>query len=251
MKIAALRASISSQVLVKSFSSFRGGKHPLSHRDRPIQSRFRLRLQQSFERWKFELRFLIPSSFLSRLIGTHGENVKALQAKSNAFMNVSQSCSPDGVLEVVCDRKNLKQCFESLIPFVQNANVDINQENMELRLLIHRSLVGQIKTKLGNSADCQIITFMQLCPLSTDQVVLIKADKHNLAELVQGLADLLCQFPINDHVVYYTGSSYKSSLVDSYGGFHNEFFSDRWGGMKSKSGRKVKPVDIVVKMAIC
>uniref|UniRef100_A0A915E5M2 K Homology domain-containing protein n=1 Tax=Ditylenchus dipsaci TaxID=166011 RepID=A0A915E5M2_9BILA len=181
-----------------------------------------LGFNEALDQGKYALRLLIPTRAAGSVIGKGGENINTLSQKYEASMSVPDRNTPERVLTIVCSKESIGELFKEVIHILLQ---DQKAKN-EARMLVHQSHVGQIMGKaganvkeLGGKTKTQITIFKEICPMSTDRVVLISGAEQNIAEAVQSLINDLSAIPVKSVEHPYDPANYDPGAAHVYGGF--------------------------------
>uniref|UniRef100_A0A915EPF6 K Homology domain-containing protein n=1 Tax=Ditylenchus dipsaci TaxID=166011 RepID=A0A915EPF6_9BILA len=181
-----------------------------------------LNFNEALNQGKYALRLLIPTRAAGPVIGKGGENINSLSQKYEASMSVPDRNTPERVLTIVCSKESIGELFKEVIRILLQ---DQKAKN-EARMLVHQSHVGQIMGKaganvkeLGGITKTQITIFKEICPMSTDRVVLISGAEQNIAEAVQSLINDLSAIPVKSVEHPYDPVNYDPGAANVYGGF--------------------------------
>uniref|UniRef100_A0A915EI27 K Homology domain-containing protein n=1 Tax=Ditylenchus dipsaci TaxID=166011 RepID=A0A915EI27_9BILA len=164
-----------------------------------------LGFNEALDQGKYALRLLIPT-----------------RRQYEASMSVPDRNTPERVLTIVCSKESIGELFKEVIHILLQ---DQKAKN-EARMLVHQSHVGQIMGKaganvkeLGGKTQTQITIFKEICPMSTDRVVLISGAEQNIAEAVQSLINDLSAIPVKSVEHPYDPANYDPGTANVYGGF--------------------------------
>uniref|UniRef100_A0A915CUJ4 peptidyl-tRNA hydrolase n=1 Tax=Ditylenchus dipsaci TaxID=166011 RepID=A0A915CUJ4_9BILA len=181
-----------------------------------------LSFNEALNQGKYALRLLIPTRAAGPVIGKGGENINSLSQKYEASMSVPDRNTPERVLTIVCSKESIGELFKEVFHIILQ---DQKAKN-EARMLVHQSHVGQIMGKaganvkeLGGKTKTQITIFKEICPMSTDRVVLISGAEQNIAEAVQSLINDLSAIPVKSVEHPYDPANYDPGAANVYGGF--------------------------------
>uniref|UniRef100_A0A915DZ63 K Homology domain-containing protein n=1 Tax=Ditylenchus dipsaci TaxID=166011 RepID=A0A915DZ63_9BILA len=174
-----------------------------------------------------------PTKAAGAVIGKGGENVNALSRKYNASISVPDKRTAERVVTIVARKEDMLDCFKDVMKII------VDQERRgkpEIRVIVHQSHVGVIMGRqganvkeLGAKTKTQITIFKDVCPDSTDRVVLIVGDEENIADVVKSLIKDMADFTIRSLQRPYDAANYDPRNASLYGGIVTSGYDDDRG----------------------
>uniref|UniRef100_A0A915CKZ0 K Homology domain-containing protein n=1 Tax=Ditylenchus dipsaci TaxID=166011 RepID=A0A915CKZ0_9BILA len=171
---------------------------------------------------KYLLRLLIPTKAAGPVIGKGGENINGLSKKYDASMSVPDRNTPERVLTIVCSQESIVELFKEVIHIL----LQDSKSKPETRMVVHQSHVGQIMGRgganvkeLGEKTKTQIKICKEVCPMSTDRIVIINGQVENIIEAVDLLIKDLIAIPVKSVEHPYDPANYDPEGAYVYGGF--------------------------------
>lgn len=207
--------------------------------------------QQLDESANIELRFLVRRREAGALIGKRGSNIKRLRDtfRSSMFSIPDTGNGPERVVCINTNERHMEAILSDLSQLLMEKSAE-NDEQIELKLLIHSShagsiigLGGQSIKKLRNvslqplhchSQPCSsanpnndhlqdskaaIKIYEMCCPLSNERVCAIKAKPSVVVATIKLIHSILAENPIKGTVKPYDALHVDLELVDKYGGY--------------------------------
>ena len=138
---------------------------------------------------KLEVRLLIPSKAAGSIIGKGGANIQKLRTDNNAAVRIPDCPGPERVMSVEGDDADtLLAVIEQSLPLMteeavsnrRHSTSNSNNSQLEVRLLIHQSIVGGVIGKGGTQikeirekSGANIKVYQTAAPQSTDRCVTV------------------------------------------------------------------------------
>lgn len=198
---------------------------------------------------KIEVRLLIQSWISGSIIGKGGENIKRLRSTYQAHISLPDSRGPERLVLITSEIGKVCEALEDIIPTLTK---QLNrtgggmgggdEDEHELRLLIHQGFAGKIIGKGGltiknlrEQTGSLVKIFVELCPKSSDRVVQIVGSPFQISNCVHAIYELILDQPVKGTTSHYNPDNHNISMASKYGGFDE----DRGGGSgKNKIGRE-------------
>ncbi|XP_072942740.1 heterogeneous nuclear ribonucleoprotein K [Epargyreus clarus] len=173
-----------------------------------------------------EATFLIPSKVAGSIIGKAGSNISKLRSEYKASITVPDCPGPERVLSISADVDTVTEILKQILPCLADAGLKGNNEDFDVRLLIHQSRAGCVIGKGGakikelrEKTGARLKIFSNLAPQSTERVVQLVGKLDAVVEGVREVLHLINQVPIKGSIQNYDPHNYDDFYADEYGGF--------------------------------
>ncbi|PAV67751.1 hypothetical protein WR25_04248 [Diploscapter pachys] len=186
---------------------------------------------------RFELRLLVSGKAAGAVIGKGGENIKRLRSEFDSQISVPDSNAPERVVTVVAAIDNVVKIVEQMLDRLDEPqHAGEKGEKAEIRILVHQShagaLIGRSGSKikeLRDKCNIRLKVFQQVCPNSTDRIVIVTGEPENCINALKHIVDDLKELPIKGPISQYNPQYYNMHDAFEYGGYQS-------GGMMGGGG---------------
>ena len=192
---------------------------------------------------KFELRILLPNRCAGAIIGKGGEYIKAIRDKFEASLTVPDRSTAERVLNIVARQEVVVDCFKEVLVKLAELQENQKRDELDVRMLIHQSHAGGVIGRGGSKikefreqTGVNLKVFQEVCPYSTDRVVLISGSIEKIPIALQAIIDFIKEIPVKGIQKPYDASNYDPRMAYDYGGFEMPG-GGRFGGGGSRGGR--------------
>lgn len=208
------------------------------------QSGTRKRFRGSDFSGKFESRILLASRVAGSLIGRGGANIKKLRAINDSSIRIPDSPGPERLMTILGDDRDaiiavLEECLplmsEEVVYGGRGAEVP-EEANVEIRLLIHASIVGGVIGRGGEKIrdirkECGVgVKVMQECaPQSTDRCVSVSGLNTKVIQAIGEIYQVVADTEIRGEDEPYDPINFDPAYASNYGGFGEEDEFDSYG----------------------
>ncbi|KAM3960352.1 LOW QUALITY PROTEIN: heterogeneous nuclear ribonucleoprotein K-like [Aphomia sociella] len=174
-----------------------------------------------------EVTFLIPSKVAGSIIGKGGANISKLRNQYKASITVPDCPGPERVLSITAsDIDTILEIVKEILPNLADGGPKGNNDDLDVRLLIHQSRAGCVIGKAGSKikelrekTGARLKIFSNHAPQSTERVVQLVGKADAAAAGVREVLELIRQVPIKGVVQNYDPHNYDDFYADEYGGF--------------------------------
>lgn len=174
-----------------------------------------------------EITFLIPSKVAGSIIGKGGTNISKLRNQYKASITVPDCPGPERVLSITApDVDTILEIVKDILPCLADGGPKSNNEDLDVRLLIHQSRAGCVIGKAGakikelrEKTGARLKIFSNPAPQSTERVVQLVGKADAVAAGIREVLDLIRQVPIKGQILNYDPHNYDDFYADEYGGF--------------------------------
>lgn len=204
---------------------------------------------------KFEVRLLVPSKCAGSIIGKGGQNIQKLRTEFNANIRVPDCPGPERVMTVQADTPDIiANVLEQTVPVLteeatrgaaaggKNASAEIPPVSigpegsvLEVRLLIHQSIVGGIIGRAGfkikeirDASGANIKVYQTCAPQSTDRCVAVHGTLQKIILALKEVFDVISNTEIKGVDQPYDPINFDGYYATEYGGYGSEL--DVYGG---------------------
>ena len=206
---------------------------------------------------KYEVRLLIPSKVAGSIIGKAGANIQKLRSDNNASVRVPDCPGPERVMTIEADNDStLVAVIEQSLPLMTDeavshrrntgnnaAGSNSNEAHLEVRLLVHQSVVGGIIGKGGSkikeirdASGANIKVYQQAAPQSTDRCVALQGSIDKVLLAVKEVFNIVFNSEIRGMSQPYDPINFDGFYANEYGGFGSEMDIGGGGPYGSRGG---------------
>ncbi len=205
---------------------------------------------------KFETRVLVPSKVAGSIIGKGGSNIQKLRTDNNANVRIPDCPGPERVMTILTnDSESAVKVVEQSLPFMTEDAVrggpggaanSSPDAAVELRFLIHQSIVGGIIGRAGfkikeirDNSGANIKVYQNCAPQSTDRCVAIQGSADKIAKAAQEVLNVVAMTEIKGPDQQYDPINFDSYYASEYGGYGSDMdpgFGGAPGGMRGGGG---------------
>ena len=197
---------------------------------------------------KYEVRLLLPTKVVGSIMGWGGANIKKLCADSNADIDVSDVRGPEQVMTVETEHEdNLLAVIEQSLPLMTEEAVNkgrkinrfgvqhvscvcgLTNKPLEVRLLVHQSLIGGIIGKDGwkvkdicDESKAEVEVFKTAAPWSTDQCVSLLGSPQEILIAIKQVFSMILHTKTKGMIQHYDPINFDILSADEYGGYGTE-----------------------------
>ena len=189
---------------------------------------------------KYEVRLLIPSKVAGSIIGKAGVNIKKLRADNNASVRVPDCPGPERVMSIEAEHEDtLLAVIEQSLPLMTEEAVGGGRRNnrdggsgdgsLEVRILVHQSIVGGIIGKGGSkikeirdASGANIKVFQTAAPQSTDRCIALQGSASKLVLAVKEVFGVVFNAEPRGMNQPYDPINFDGFYAHEYGGFGSE-----------------------------
>ena len=193
---------------------------------------------------KLEVRLLIPSKAAGSIIGKGGANIQKLRTDNNAAVRIPDCPGPERVMSVEGDDADtLLAVIEQSLPLMteeavsnrRHSTSNSNNSQLEVRLLIHQSIVGGVIGKGGTQikeirekSGANIKVYQTAAPQSTDRCVTVYGTVEKISLAVREVFKIVFNTEVRGMDQPYDPINFDGFYANEYGGFGSEM--DMRGG---------------------
>ncbi|CAK9293738.1 unnamed protein product [Gordionus sp. m RMFG-2023] len=200
----------------------RSSRSPFNDRNASKKSRI--------EQLEMETRILIPSKHAGAIIGKGGSTINRLREKFAITLSLPDSSTPERVFSLTGGTlKNHIDCLEEVLQILKESNRVENENECELRIIVHQSQAGAVIGKGGNRikemrerTNSIVKVYSTMCPNSTDRIVLIAGTTAEIIECLYEVYDSLDKAPPKGPRYNYNPYDYDYYSAPDYGGFQGD-----------------------------
>ena len=203
---------------------------------------------------KFEVRVLVPSKVAGSIIGKGGSNIQKLRTENSASVRIPDCPGPERVMTVLTDDEDAAvNTLAMSLPFMTEEAVrggpgtgSGNPDGpMELRLLIHQSIVGGIIGRAGfkikeirEASGANIKVYQNCAPQSTDRCVAVVGTQEKLVLALKEVFKVVSATEVKGADQPYDPINFDAFYASEYGGYGTEvdLYSGGGGGGNAPSG---------------
>lgn len=189
---------------------------------------------------KFETRVLVPSKVAGSIIGKAGCNIQKLRTDNDANVRIPDCPGPERVMTVLtADTISAAKVLEQSMPFMTeeavrggsqgaltNAGHANSEDAIELRLLIHQSIVGGIIGRGGfkikeirEHSGAGIKVYQTCAPQSTDRCVSIQGTPAKIFVALGDVFNVVEDTEIKGVDQPYDPINFDGYYASEYGGY--------------------------------
>ena len=199
---------------------------------------------------KSRVRLMISSRVAGSIIGKGGSNIQKLRTGNNATVRVPDCPGPERVMTVEADdEETIIAVLEQSLPLMSEEAVRArpgrdsshssgNRESgLEVRMLVHQSLVGGIIGKSGykikeirEASGANIKVYQTCAPQSTERVVSLQGNCEKIILAVREVFKILGENEIKGVEHPYDPINFDGFYGSDYGGYGSENDIGGFGG---------------------
>ena len=179
---------------------------------------------------KFECRILVPSKVAGSIIGKGGSNIQKLRTENSANIRIPDCPGPERCMTVLCqDTEAAVQVLGQTIPFMNLDSASTtasDEDNLEVRLLIHQSIVGGVIGRAGfkikeirEGSGANIKVFQHCAPQSTDRCIAITGANEKICKAATEIFNVVNITEIKGLDQPYDPINFDAYYANEYGGF--------------------------------
>jgi len=184
---------------------------------------------------KFEVRLLIPSRTAGSVIGKAGTNIKELRHKNNANVRIPDNMGPERIMWIQTDTTETAiNVIEQSLPYMLDDGIESKSresqfaasKSLEIRLLIHESIVGGIIGRGGSTINqiekesgAKVHAFSTCAPQSSDRCVTIKGTTEEIVSALNPILSFLETRSINGYHEMFDPNNFDCFYANEYGGY--------------------------------
>ncbi|CAF0842168.1 unnamed protein product [Didymodactylos carnosus] len=179
----------------------------------------------NFSPSKVECRYLVQSRDAGAIIGRGGSNIQNLRQKHKTMIQVPDCDGPERVLTISGELEACISTLQDILPTMRD-NQRIQNDQSEIRLLIHQSQAGAVIGKGGDRVkelrqkfNVGMKVFVQTCPFSTERVVALRGHPEDIERCMREIYSILDQTPPRGPIHNYDPFNYDEYTIQEYGGF--------------------------------
>ncbi|CAF1140592.1 unnamed protein product [Didymodactylos carnosus] len=174
---------------------------------------------------KVDCRYLVQSRDAGAIIGRGGSNIQNLRQKHKTLIQVPDCDGPERVLTISGELETCISTLQDILPTMRD-NQRIQNDQSEIRLLIHQSQAGAVIGKGGDRVkelrqkfNVGMKVFVQTCPFSTERVVALRGHPKDIERCMREIYSILDQTPPRGPMHFYDPFNYDEYTTQEYGGF--------------------------------
>ncbi len=182
---------------------------------------------------KFECRILVPSKVAGSVIGKGGSNIQKLRADNNANIRIPDCPGPERCMTVACaDPESAEAVLAQSIPFMttsNNSEAAADANNLEVRLLIHQSIVGGVIGRAGfkikeirETSGANVKVYQHCAPQSTDRCIAITGSNEKICKAAGEIFKIVIATEIKGPDQPYDPINFDAYYANEYGGFGSD-----------------------------
>lgn len=194
-----------------------------------------------------EVTLLIPSKVAGSIIGKGGSNITKLRSQYKASITVPDCPGPERILSMSSDLETILNIVKDVIPNLEENGARVNNDEIDLRMLIHQSQAGCVIGKAGSKikelrdkTGSRIKIFSNTAPQSTDRIIQIIGKPDTCIEGIREVVTLIKQTPIKGPVQNYDPHNYDDFYAEEYGGYGGQGAAGGRGGGNSTGPRGMR-----------
>ncbi len=189
-----------------------------------------------------EVRLLIPSAHAGSIIGKGGGNISKMRTDTGARVLIYDCPGPERIMSVQADGVDTAiKVVELTLPFLGDdptppggpapdaAAAGEGDEKVEIRMLIHQSIVGGVIGRGGEkikeireTSGAFVKAFKECAPCSTDRCISITGVKDNVAVAFRDVLTIVAATDALGHEEQYDPINFDCFYAGEYGGFGTE-----------------------------
>lgn len=169
-----------------------------------------------------EIRLLIPSQIAGAVIGKGGGNIQKLRNEFNVKVNIVDCRGPERIITI---SSNMDTCCNVIREIMKHFEPPNNNE-LDLRILLHQSLAGCVIGRLGvkikeirDRIGCKLKIFPEPAPQSTDRVAQIIGNEIQCIQTLVEIFDIIRGHQMRGQAHNYDPRNFDEFYAESYGGF--------------------------------
>ena len=186
---------------------------------------------------RLEVRLIIPSKVAGSIIGKGGANIQKLRTENNANVRVPDCPGPERVMTVHAETigtalKVIEQSIPLLSEEAANAAPGAAPPApgaLEVRLLIHQSIVGGIIGRAGfkikeirEQSGANIKVYQTCAPQSSDRCVAVQGSGEKIVEAIRLIFLVVESTEVKGPDQPYDPNNFDGFYAHEYGGFGSE-----------------------------
>ncbi len=201
---------------------------------------------------KFETRLLVPSKIAGSLIGKGGSNIQKLRSDNNANVRIPDCPGPERIMTILADGPEVNvNVLKQSLPFMSEDASGRGSsgggggggggggagDQMEVRLLIHQSIVGGIIGRGGfkikeirETSGASIKVYQNCAPQSTDRCVSIQGNPEKIGKAAAEIFEVVANTEIKGPDEPYDPLNYDAYYASEYGGHGSDADLGGFGG---------------------
>lgn len=193
---------------------------------------------------KLETRLLIPSKVAGSIIGRGGSKIQQLRADNDANVRVPDCPGPERVMTINTeDSSTAIKVIEQAIPYMTEEDIG----PLEIRLLIHDSIVGGVIGRAGAKikeiraeSGAAIRVYATCAPQSTERCVSVLGSDEKIIAALEIIMEIVKSNEIRGDDILYDPNNFDGIYADEYGGYGTEadIFGYVGGGIPPRSSQR-------------
>lgn len=176
-----------------------------------------------------DMRMLLPSKVAGAIIGKGGENIKRLRTDYKASISVPDSRGPERILSVSANVDVVCAIMRDVIPTISQQMNRAEDDDHEIRVLIHQSHAGRVIGKGGTrikelreETGSQIKIYMDCAPYSSERVVQITGSARQITGCIGAMYETMEGVPPKGANMPYNPNNFDQFNSTSYGGYTDD-----------------------------
>lgn len=173
----------------------------------------------------YEIRLLLPSGMMGTIIGKGGDKIQKMRNNHYANIRLSDSEGPERMMTIQ------GKTYENIVAVVAETLSMLSEDNaldmQEIRVMIHKSMVGaiigkegSIITKLRESSGASVIrAFGDCAPLSTDRCLLIRGTNEAILSALKEVTAIMETTDTKGIDRPYDPNNFNEFSAGQYGGY--------------------------------
>jgi len=190
-----------------------------------------------------EIRMLVPSRNAGAVIGKGGSNIKRLRQDFHATIILPDTNSPERLMIIAGPPDVICEVLTDVIPILEERRGGGDNEESEIRFLIHQSQAGAIIGRGGNKVKelredtgAHIKVYTECAPLSTERIVQVNGSPRVIVKCVESIMNVVESSPVKGTSRQYDPMNWDEGFINEYGGYPGRS-GDSMGGGRSGGGR--------------
>lgn len=190
---------------------------------------------------KFEIRLLIPSRAAGSIIGKGGAKIQQLRSENDANVRVPDCPGPERVMTIQTeDSPAAIKVIEQALPYMSEEN----DGPLEIRLLIHDSVVGGVIGRAGakikeirSDSGANVRVYTTCCPQSTERCIAVQGNDEKIVAALEIIMEVIKSNEIRGEDILFDPNNFDGIYATEYGGYGSEadILGFSRGGMPSRS----------------